>query len=214
MPRTVGECVRCGKTRTFAARQMCSPCYVRQRYENGTPVPCARCGRVLLPFSKGMCKGCYQVTLRAPDASRHGSETHRARISAAQADSPNRREKSGKWKGGRFIDGTGYVRVLPPDGYQGKLVHGGRYVHEHRLVAEQHLGRLLSTEEQVHHRNRNRADNCPVNLIVLPSVNAHRRLHVAERKAGRELDPRLFGAIPLLGLGRGEELPIVARIAV
>ena len=193
---------------------MCSPCYVRQRYENGTPAACSRCERVRLPFSKGMCKSCYQVTLAAPDASRHGSETHLARISAAQADGPNRREKSGKWKGGKFTDGDGYVRILPPGDYQGKLVHGGRYVHEHRLVAERYLERLLATEEQVHHRNRNRADNCPVNLVVLPSVSAHRRLHVAERRAARELDPRLFGGVPLLGLGRDEELPIVARIAV
>jgi len=193
---------------------MCSPCYVRWRYENGTPVACARCGQVRLPFSKGLCKSCYSVLRLYPDASLFGSETHRERISAAQADSPNRREKSGKWKGGRFVDGGGYVRVLPPDDYQGKLVHGGRYVHEHRLVAEQHLGRLLTTEEQVHHRNRDRADNCPANLIALPSLSAHRRLHVAEKRAGRELDPGPFGGVWLLSLGRGQELPIVARIAV
>jgi len=193
---------------------MCAPCYVRWRYENGTPIECARCGRVRLPFSKGMCKSCYQITLKTPDASRHGSETHRARISAAQADGPNRREKSGKWKGGRFVDGDGYVRVLPPDGYQGKRVHGGRYVHEHRLVAEQYIGRLLADGEVVHHRNRNRADNHAVNLVLLPSVSAHRRLHVAERKAGRELDPALFGGIPVAGTGWRKELPVVAGVAV
>jgi HNH endonuclease len=213
MPRTVGECTRCGKVRQFVGRQMCSPCYVRWRYENGTPVACARCGQVRLPFSKGMCKSCYQVLVRYPDASLFGSDTHRARISAAQADGPNRREKSGKWKGGRFIDGEGYVRVLPPDGYQGKRVHGGRYVHEHRLVAEQWLGRLLADGEVVHHRNRDRAENCPANLVVLPSVSAHRRLHVAEAKAGHEVDPRLFGGVPLLGVGR-EELPLIACVAV
>lgn len=193
---------------------MCSPCYVRWRYENGTPVACARCERVRLPFSKGMCKSCYQVTNAAPDASRHGSETHLARISAAQANGPNRREKSGKWKGGRFTDSDGYVRALPPDGYLGKCIHGGRYVHEHRLVAEHWLGRLLADGEIVHHRNRDRADNYPANLVVLPSVSAHRRLHVAEAKAGHELDPRLFGGVALLAVSSEKELPVVARIAV
>lgn len=197
MPRAIGECVKCGKTRTFAARQMCAPCYVRQRYENGTPAPCSRCGRTLLPFSKGMCKSCYQVTRLAPDASLFGSETHLARIKAATPDGVNRREKSGKWKGGRFVDGLGYVRVLPPDDYQGKLIHAGRYVHEHRLVAEATLGRLLVAGEVVHHRNRARADNAPSNLVVLPSVSAHRRLHAAEARSGCELDVVLFGGFRL-----------------
>lgn len=193
---------------------MCSPCYVRQRYENGTPVACGRCEQVRLPFAKGLCKSCYSVLRLYPDASLFGSETHLARIAAATEEGANRREKSGKWKGGKFTDGDGYVRILPPDDYRGKRIHGGRYVHEHRLVAEQHLGRLLTTAEQVHHRNRGRADNCPANLIVMPSLSAHRRLHVAERRAGRELDPGPFGGVWLISLGRAEELPLVARIAV
>lgn len=181
MPRTVGECVKCGKTRTFAGRQMCSPCYVMQRYLNGTPVACNRCGEVRLPFSKGLCKSCYQVLRKAPDASLQWSEQHRQRISEGSRG-VHVREKSGKWKGGRFVDGLGYVRVLPPDGYEGKRIHGGRYVHEHRLVAEQTAGRLLEPGEVVHHLNRDRADNRPENLMILPSVSAHRRLHVAERE--------------------------------
>jgi hypothetical protein len=172
---------------------MCAPCYVRWRYENQEPVPCQRCGKTRLPFSKGLCKSCYQVLRRSPDASFHGSETHRARLSAAQAGSPQRREKSGKWTGGRFRDGEGYVRVLPPDGYTGKCVHGGRYVHEHRLVTELAIGRVLTDEEVVHHRNRNREDNDLANLVLLPSVSAHRRLHVAEARTGQEADPALFG---------------------
>ena len=185
MPRSGGTCVRCGKERTFAARRMCSPCYVRWRYDNGTPVECARCGTVRLPFSKGLCKSCYQVTRRRPDATVRGSELYHQRLSEAQSHGQNLRERSGKWNGGRFIDATGYVRVLPPEDYLGRKIHGGRYVHEHRLVAEQSLGRPLASGEVVHHVNHDRADNRAENLLVLPSVSAHRRLHVEEERQAR-----------------------------
>jgi hypothetical protein len=187
---------------------MCSPCYVRWRYLNGTPVECSRCGEVRLPFGKGLCKSCYSILRLNPDASRFGSDEHRARLAAGQAHGPNRREKSGKWKGGRFVDGIGYVRVLPPDDYEGKRVHGGRYVHEHRLMVEQAIGRLLADGEIVHHRDRDRAHNVFTNLALLPSVSAHRRLHVAEDKAGHSLDPRQFGGV--IFTEAGEQEPAVA----
>ena len=160
---------------------MCAPCYVRVRYLAGTPVECKRCARVRLPFSKGLCKSCYQVLRRQPDASLQWSTTHRERISKGSIGL-HKGKLSGKWQGGRFLDAGGYVRVVPPEGYKGVVVHDGRYVSEHRIVAERTLGRLLIPGEIVHHINRDRTDNRPENLMVLPSVSAHRRLHVSERK--------------------------------
>ena len=54
--------------------------------------------------------------------------------------------------------------------------------HEHRLVAEQMLGRKLGRYEYVHHINCNKKDNRPENLRVL-SPAEHASLH-AKLKRG------------------------------
>ena len=68
------------------------------------------------------------------------------------------------WKGGRVIDGEGYMKVLkrghPMANKQG-------YVFEHRLVMSQKLGRNLVQDEQVHHVNGIKLDNRPENLELV-----------------------------------------------
>lgn len=69
------------------------------------------------------------------------------------------------WAGGRIISDEGYVLVLiyPDDPYypmaQIKSSSGGRYVLEHRLVMAKKLGRLLTEDETVHHKNNNEKQN-------------------------------------------------------
>jgi hypothetical protein len=58
----------------------------------------------------------------------------------------------------------------------------GNYVkrngrHEHRVVAEQKIGRPLRPGEIVHHRDEIKSNNDPMNLSVLPSQSEHARLH-------------------------------------
>jgi hypothetical protein len=57
-----------------------------------------------------------------------------------------------------YIDDKGYERLCN----SGKLVH--------HLVAERKLGRKLKPWEVVHHRNRNKLDNRPINLHVSRQV--------------------------------------------
>lgn len=77
-------------------------------------------------------------------------------------DNPN-------WSGGQHVSPQGYVRVR---------VGVNEYALEHRLVAEEMLGRPLTESEVVHHKNGVKDDNRPENLEVLESQAEHMRLHM------------------------------------
>lgn len=92
-------------------------------------------------------------------------------------------ERNPQWKGGRSIASTGYVLLRMP-GHHLADVRG--YVYEHRLVAEQKLGRPLAKGEIPHHINGNKTDNRPENIEVVESRFAHLTRH-RKRDSGRQL---------------------------
>ena len=54
------------------------------------------------------------------------------------------------------------------------------YVLHHRIVMENHLGRILNSSEVVHHKNGNKLDNQLDNLLLTTNVE-HARIHGLER---------------------------------
>jgi hypothetical protein len=76
------------------------------------------------------------------------------------------------WKGGRNRDKQGYILVYRPD-HPGARKNG--YIGEHRLVAEEILGRYLLPTEVVHHKNDVPDDNRPDNLQVFDTNADHLR---------------------------------------
>ena len=86
---------------------------------------------------------------------------HQAKVNAA-SKTPEALRKMADALRGRG-KGNGYIK------------RNGR--HEHRVVAEQMLGRPLRPGEIVHHKDENKSNNAPDNLEVLPSQSEHARLH-------------------------------------
>jgi hypothetical protein len=82
---------------------------------------------------------------------------------------------NGRWAGGKMRTSGGYVAVKVPDGHHLRQAHG--YAYEHRLVAEEMLGRRLGADEVVHHKNGRRDDNRPENLEIT-TRKSHARDHV------------------------------------
>lgn len=89
-------------------------------------------------------------------------------------NSIKRGEDSPMWKGGRMTTSSGYIFIMNKD-----HPHSNKdgYVLEHRLVMENIIGRYLTKDEVVHHRNKIRDDNKERNLFLFPSNSAHTSYH-------------------------------------
>lgn len=70
-------------------------------------------------------------------------------------------EANNFWKGGRTKSVDGYVYILAD---QTEEFKHSKYIAEHRLVMERHIGRPLLPTETVHHKNGIRDDNRLENL--------------------------------------------------
>ena len=71
------------------------------------------------------------------------------------------------YNGGTYHAPSGYIYLRQPD---------GTYKAEHRIVAEEMLGRKLNENEIVHHIDENKQNNSKDNLIVM-TREEHAKLH-------------------------------------
>lgn len=75
------------------------------------------------------------------------------------------------WKGGVVRNRAGYIEVYCPN-HPHQRKHT-KYVLQHRLVMEEHLGRFLAKSEVVHHKNGDKTDNRIENLELFSSNAEH-----------------------------------------
>lgn len=95
--------------------------------------------------------------------------------------------KNSNWRGGRVVDPRGYVLVRV--GRRHPLADVRGYAYEHRLVAQQHTDRPLTTADQVHHRDESKGNNAPTNLDVKSSLAEHRLEHRSAKNRDRLRKP-------------------------
>jgi hypothetical protein len=108
--------------------------------------------------------------------------------------------KSANWKGGKTVTSRGYVLVWVGKDHPLADVRG--YAYEHRLVAAEKEGRVLESEEHVHHKDEDRQNNAPENLEAL-SLPAHFLEH---RTAGSKLRlPGEANSVAICACGCGKE---------
>jgi hypothetical protein len=121
------------------------------------------------------CQECGKTFTKVPAAIAKGEGRYCSVACKGVAQSRLTGEKSPHWKGKPKSNVNGYIRINRAD---------GNHIFEHRYVMEQHLGRPLRSNEHIHHRNHNKADNRIENLQIV-SPSEHARMHTTGRTIGR-----------------------------
>lgn len=188
-------CQQCGKTyETYPSikLQFCSSRCANIFKSKKITKPCKQCGE---PFtrapslsgdycSKSCARTAANLTNSNPshtrDISGDRNPMHGRGISGELNPMYGKRGTlSPRWKGGKKTRQDGYVLVVaPPDHpYPSDSSHDSiKYILEHRLVMERHLGRYLLPDEVVHHIDENQSNNAIENLQLFSNSGEHRRI--------------------------------------
>lgn len=88
------------------------------------------------------------------------------------------------WKGGKVKSDNHWLIYKSDHPFASKR---DKYVLEHRLVMEKHLGRYLKPKEVVHHINEDSLDNRLENLMLFSNQNEHTKYHWRIKKQEMEI---------------------------
>jgi len=122
----------------------------RIKPKEGKNLNCAVCGKQFYAFPGEVKEGRKYCS----PGCRYTSEEYKKKISG---------ENSRLWKGGRRMC-QGYVYIFTPDH---PYRNNAGCVMEHRLTMEKFIGRYLTKNEQVHHKNGIKTDNRIENLEIV-----------------------------------------------
>lgn len=109
------------------------------------------------------------------------------------------------WRGGAIADKHGYILIHWPD--HPAATKGG-YIRQHRILMERILGRYLSPDEVVDHRDGDTSNNSDENLRLFPSNGEHLR---ATRTGKKTLDPRARAVLTRWAVQRAERRAAAIR---
>ena len=148
---------------------------MKRRYpENRKPnVTCILCGTSMYRrpwiLSKGEGKYCSRACRNRAHPLKDGSNFPPPKFGA---DNPSWKGGVTYWRKKGNYKPIKYVRC--PSEFLPMARKDG-YVMEHRLIVAQMMGRCLTREEVVHHRNHDPHDNRRENLELFPNNGAHKR---------------------------------------
>ncbi len=155
-------CEKCGKTfRTVG--NICVPCNQNERNRKTRSIPCSRCqriGLIIINIAEALCTKCDRLKRETDQPGRADKRRdylmkYSRKKKGTDLNAP-KRVSTGRWK-----TATGYVMIYKPDHPNSKSTG---CINEHTFVMSEKLGRPLTKNENVHHRNGVRDDNRIENL--------------------------------------------------